>query len=394
MGILLLLMEAGQGMSYSEFSFFAADSKQSEGVEDLTGGITTEVVSADIRDRDQLWNEGFLKVNKEFLIGAGTRQYRYPDPHELGRQGIEDGHAYSVLRAVDYSGERLLMVKNPWGRTEWTGPWSDGSQEWTAQALKDLDYTFGNEGIFWMPYTDFLQRFVQIWCTRLFSPEWRISQHWTTIQVPWSGGYTPTIFEFTLTSSSRTVIALSQLDSRYFGGLTGQYFYELAFRLQMHNDEKYIIRGYSSGDRSAVTEVDLKPGTYVVLMKVQAFRDSTQPTITDVITQSWLSRRDKLIRSGIAYNTAHAKGQTKTSANKRKKIAKAITKDAALVALGHLDDPPATKTAASAQGEPWNASLVIGLRVFCRGTAATIRVVDLNNQNWWRRKRWSRQLTD
>ena len=84
-------------------------------MEDLTGGITTEIVSADILDLDQLWTESFLNVNKEFLFGAGTREYGHPDPNELGRQGIEDGHAYSVLRAVEYEGQRLLMVKNPWG---------------------------------------------------------------------------------------------------------------------------------------------------------------------------------------------------------------------------------------------------------------------------------------
>jgi hypothetical protein len=45
----------------------------SEGVEDLTGGITTEIVSDDILDKDLLWNEGLLEVNKHFLFGAGTR---------------------------------------------------------------------------------------------------------------------------------------------------------------------------------------------------------------------------------------------------------------------------------------------------------------------------------
>jgi hypothetical protein len=66
-----------------------------------------------------LWKEGLLEVNKHFLFGAGTREYGHPDPSELGRQGIEDGHAYSVLRAVEYEGNRLLMIKNPWGETEW-----------------------------------------------------------------------------------------------------------------------------------------------------------------------------------------------------------------------------------------------------------------------------------
>ena len=34
-------------------------------------------------------------------------------------------HAYSVMKAVDIDGERLLLLKNPWGKGEWTGPWSE-----------------------------------------------------------------------------------------------------------------------------------------------------------------------------------------------------------------------------------------------------------------------------
>lgn len=55
---------------------------------------------------------------------------------ELERvDGLVDGHAYAVLRvesAVAADGRhRLLQLRNPWGRTEWNGAWSDLSAEWT-----------------------------------------------------------------------------------------------------------------------------------------------------------------------------------------------------------------------------------------------------------------------
>jgi hypothetical protein len=365
-------------------------------VEDLTGGITTEFVSDDVLDLDQLWAD-FLKVNKEFLFGAGTRNYGHPDPDEKGRQGIEDGHAYSVLRAVDYASQHLLMVKNPWGFAEWNGPWSDGSKEWTAEAIKALDYKFGNDGIFWMPFEDFLERFVQVWRTRLFTPDWNVSQHWTTIAVPWSGFSNPTSFTFSLPSPSRTVIVLSQLDSRYFGGLTGQYTFELAFRVHSAGSSDYIIRGYSSGDRSAVTEIDLEAGAYEVRMQIQGYRDSSQPKIEDVVKQNWLSRRDKLIRMGLSYDLAHAKGWTESMDNKAAATAAppapapvpaTITTDNVVqtvedeTGLGAaLDADPAPVTPAAADpppktDDPWNAPLVVGLRVFAQGTSAIIKVVN------------------
>lgn len=354
--------------------------------------MTTEVASASVRDENELWDDVFLNVNRAFLIGAGTRQHRHLDRYQQGRQGIEDHHAYSVLRAVDYQNERLLMVKNPRGKTEWTGPWSDGSKEWTTQALRDLNYTFANEGIFWMPYADFLERFTQVWRTRLFTQEWNVSQTWTTIQVPWLGAYNPTIFEFTIKSPTSTVITLSQLDSRYFGGLTGQYSYNLSFLLHKYNNKEYILRGYSSGGRSAGTEVDLKPGRYEVLMKVEASRDSTQPTIEDIIEQNWISRREKLIRIGRAYDSAHAKSQAKTTVKQRTKAVAAATKKAtknAAAATKKVDIATKdTATRAPSQDEPWSAPLVVGLKVFCQNTAATIKVYDQNIHRGWSSHRW------
>jgi len=41
-----------------------------EGVEDLTGGITTELHTADILDRDAFWNNELMQVNKQFLFGC------------------------------------------------------------------------------------------------------------------------------------------------------------------------------------------------------------------------------------------------------------------------------------------------------------------------------------
>lgn len=68
-------------------------------------------------------------------------------------QGLIGGHAYSVLRAVECKGKRFVIVHNPWGNSEWTGPWSDGSKEWTSEWLEilpTLGHSFGNDGQFVM----------------------------------------------------------------------------------------------------------------------------------------------------------------------------------------------------------------------------------------------------
>jgi len=45
--------------------------------------------------------------------------------------GLVGGHAYSLVNAATVKlnngkEEHLVCVRNPWGNTEWKGPWSDG----------------------------------------------------------------------------------------------------------------------------------------------------------------------------------------------------------------------------------------------------------------------------
>lgn len=91
-----------------------------EGLEDLTGGVTTEIFSTDILDKEYFWKEELMKVNKEFLFGCAAGIFW----GRGNRKGIYEGHAYSILKAVEMDGQRLVLVRNPWGEGEWHGPWS------------------------------------------------------------------------------------------------------------------------------------------------------------------------------------------------------------------------------------------------------------------------------
>ena len=86
----------------------------------MTGGVTTELFSSDILDKEHFWKEELSKVNDEYLFGCASGIFWGRGT----RKGIYEGHAYSIMRAVEIDGQRLCLLRNPWGEGEWTGPWS------------------------------------------------------------------------------------------------------------------------------------------------------------------------------------------------------------------------------------------------------------------------------
>ena len=259
------------------------------------------------------------------------------------KKGILERHAYSIQKAVEMDGKRLLRLKNPWGEGEWKGAWSkssifqngakrrlqardayylpgDGSKEWTPAWLEKLGHRFGDDGDFWIAYEDLLHKFQAFERTRLFGEDWLVTQMWTTLAVPWAVDYNDTHFSFSLSKPGSVVLVLSQLDDRYFRGLEGQYRLELAFRLHVAGQETYLVRSPNPYrmKRSVNVELELDKGDYDVRIKVHATRYELILPVEQVIRENAKSRREKLTRIGLAYDLAHGKGQVVESPEERK----------------------------------------------------------------------------
>jgi len=287
-----------------------------EGLEDLSGGVTTELLASDILDLDGFWENELSRVNEEFLFGCSTGLM---DGGYGDRDGITEGHAYVVMEARTLkNGTRLLKLRNPWGKTKkgiWEGAWSDGSKEWTTEVQEELGHQFGNDSVFWISYEDLLRKYQHFDRTRLFrDPDWRCCQRWIGVEVPWKPQYNEK-FHIKLTKESPLVLVLSQLDNRYFKGLHGQYSFRLHFRLHEQDrpdPEDYIVRSHGNYlmDRSVSIELpSMLPGNYSVFISVAGERDTDVPSIEDVVKRECKKRveNEKLVQVGYAYDLAHSK---------------------------------------------------------------------------------------
>ncbi|KAK4222126.1 putative calpain [Podospora fimiseda] len=290
-----------------------------EGVEDLTGGVSTEFALEDVLSKGRLWkeliNEGGKFVFGLDILGASE-----------GKNGLANAHAYSLLEAREETDEdgkmiKLVKIRNPWGEKnlegngEWQGPWSDGSKEWTPYWLNKLNYRFENDGVFWMTYSDMLNTFTNLYRTRLFDDSWTVAQEWTSVNVAWLSGYLQRKFIIEVKTEGTVVIVLQQLDTRYFKGLEGQYTFLLHFILQKQGAKPgdYICRivpkeeNFLSAKRSISCEVDLEPGIYEVLPKITTDRNPEKLSV-DVVVEEWAEKNPKKLRQvGLSYDLAHSK---------------------------------------------------------------------------------------
>ncbi|XP_078321159.1 calpain-9-like [Crassostrea virginica] len=91
----------------------------------LTGGVPEDINLKELTmEPDQL----HTRVRNALSSGAAVT---CSVPSEFDCQhGLVGGHEYTLTGAVLANGIRLFRVRNPWGNTEWTGPYSDGSPEW------------------------------------------------------------------------------------------------------------------------------------------------------------------------------------------------------------------------------------------------------------------------
>uniref|UniRef100_A0A8C1JPB1 Calpain 8 n=1 Tax=Cyprinus carpio TaxID=7962 RepID=A0A8C1JPB1_CYPCA len=137
-----------------------------EGFEDFTGGI------AENHDLSKAPPYLFKLMQKALTLGSLlgcsidiTSSY---ETEAVTSLKLVKGHAYSVTGAEEVHSYgrlvQLVRIRNPWGQVEWTGPWSDNSKEWNSVQPEEkakLDYS-GEDGEFWMAYSDFIQQFSKL----------------------------------------------------------------------------------------------------------------------------------------------------------------------------------------------------------------------------------------
>ncbi|XP_062262442.1 calpain-5-like [Platichthys flesus] len=150
-----------------------------EAVVDFSGAVAEainleeEAFYKDQEKQDKLF-EDLLKVyDRGGIISCSIKA----EPHEIEAKmanGLVKGHAYAITAVKKvrlghgllayFKNETipLMRMRNPWGKIEWKGAWSDSSEEWSKVGDTErgnLGITVEDDGEFWMSFADWCKYF-------------------------------------------------------------------------------------------------------------------------------------------------------------------------------------------------------------------------------------------
>ncbi|XP_019405117.1 PREDICTED: calpain-14 [Crocodylus porosus] len=139
----------------------------SEALVDFTGGVNMAIKLAEAPP--DLWDILTRATYSRSLMGCQT----HLGETKLLENGLVAGHAYTVtgIRKVtcSHGPENLVRLRNPWGKIEWKGDWSDSSGKWDLLSPKEKILLRKNneDGEFWMSLQDFKTHFVELMICKL-----------------------------------------------------------------------------------------------------------------------------------------------------------------------------------------------------------------------------------
>ena len=119
-------------------------------------------------DDEKLWN---------LIMEGETNDYPMTVACDLDFGGLVTQHAYTVLGAIELTKdgqpyEKLVKLRNPWAKEQYSGPWSDNDSRWTENFKEQTNLVSANDGIFYMALSDLHKGMYQL-DSFLYREDWK-----------------------------------------------------------------------------------------------------------------------------------------------------------------------------------------------------------------------------
>ncbi|KAL3886449.1 hypothetical protein ACJMK2_026437 [Sinanodonta woodiana] len=215
-----------------------------------------------------------------------------------GNQGLIKGHGYIInkflrikmekgLQGEVGSGELMMLrLSNPWGPSEWTGPWSKGAPEWQKVKQSEwqkLGLSLERDGEFWMAFDDFVKHYSNVdihhfentsffafkksWQENIFHGEWNVSERSGGSEIISNPVFSHPQFMFDIVSQQdKIMVSLEQHDGLQLNEIGFQIMkVEENRRYRVHISRQLTYESVYMQSRSIFGTTELKKGRYVLM---------------------------------------------------------------------------------------------------------------------------------
>lgn len=248
-----------------------------EALRDLTGASVTTFFTKN--RQKELWEKLVDAEDRGFVMTAGSKDLSGGSDEFIVDIGLSGSHAYSLLsvhalvaeggsyrlaqgRERLHSKTRLVKLRNPWGRFEWKGKWSDDDPRWTPELEEALQKTDNPEdGIFFIPWRDFLQNFSDLQIC-YFHDDYKYNAE------KFRTGRNESLFlEFELDEAGKHYFSVNQQNKRFFAESRKYKYSSIGWVLARRTfDGLEFVEGRVKADKENWKDVECAPGKYVVMI--------------------------------------------------------------------------------------------------------------------------------
>ncbi|CAI8004166.1 Calpain-5, partial [Geodia barretti] len=180
---------------------------------DFTGGVNEAInigeggYENDEDKKTELFEKMVEAQKHKAMISCSIALSEGDAPEKQLDCGLIKGHAYAItdIRKMSLSsglmsilGRRsgnlmMLKLRNPWGKKEWNGAWSDQSEEWKKVPAKErekMNIKIDDDGDFWMELHDWVHWFTDVsLCRQVNTSLLSLQKNWHegTFHGEWKG---------------------------------------------------------------------------------------------------------------------------------------------------------------------------------------------------------------
>lgn len=159
----MLILEKAWAKLYTSYKRIEAGYPE-EPLHDLTGAPIKQIYTKRSgSSQEEEWNYLMKASQLEYAMVCSSNPGSDTD---TSQSGVVQGHAYTLLKVdiLNVQGQqvRLVQLRNPWGKGEFKGAWSDNDHNWQyvdPREKQRIGYSNKEDGIFFIPFETFWKEF-------------------------------------------------------------------------------------------------------------------------------------------------------------------------------------------------------------------------------------------